>query len=376
MKWKIFNSVLIILLLTGCAQQHIVDDILMIRNISYDKVEEDKVHMKILVPVYNEKEGTSLEFFESDTDLSKLGRKLMNYEAPYPIMSGQAAVALYGEELAKSGLHDIVDTLNRDPEIGNKMKLAVVKGTAGDLLDKEVTSVGQHPGIYLETLMLQNEKSQSLPVTNLHLFLKYYHSDGRDPYLPLIEKKGNHANIIGLALFDGDKYVHEIGVKDFFIFHLLSSGDYKHGNIQVALNKEEEESTEEDQEDVQFGGNLAMIENVKASTNFEVNHIGGVPEVDVYIKIDCVIREYKGKADLRDPKEIKKMELKLDEEFTQKSELLIKKLQEFNVDPIGFGRIVKSDTRDWDRKKWKEVYPNLIVNVHSKVTILNTGISE
>ncbi|WLR53149.1 Ger(x)C family spore germination protein [Bacillus tianshenii] len=369
--WKRFLVIYfsVVLILTGCATSKIVDDVMLVRIITYDLIEDNKLLMKISVPIFKNPQSTDVELFEAKTGMSKIGKKLMNFEAPSPVVGGQVAVALYGEALARRGIYDLVDTLHRDASIGNRIKLAVTKGSATELLSKSLDSVGQRPGMYIENLILQNEKKESLPETNLHLFMKYYYSVGRDPYLPIIDKESGHAKITGIALFKKDKLVKEVLLKDLFILRMLIGEKYKSGSFEVSLEDKEEQS-------IEYEESVVLIENIRSKTKTKVTIKSNEPTIKLNVQLLGTVTELKDGGNLKNAQTIRKIERLAERRIEQRAHSLINELKESHVDPAGFGNHVKNHWREWDEKKWEEIYPKLKVDVQANVKIVSSGIIE
>jgi spore germination protein len=55
---------------------------------------------------------------------------------------------------------------------------------------------------------------------------------------------------------------------------------------------------------------------------------------------------------------------------------MIQQFQEKGIDPLGIGEEVRTRTRKWDQKKWKELYPDIKITVQAKVKIMESGVIE
>lgn len=371
-KWLLLVFILVI---SGCAQQKIVDDVSLIRGVSYDKSEDKNILIKVAVPIFKSEKSTAVDFYTSVADTSKGGKFKINLESPRAFVSGQLAVALYGKSLAEDGVIDYIDTLHRDPSIGNRIKLGVVEGEASDLLSEELVKVGMRPGAYLANLIEQNEQVETLPKTNLHIFLYSYYSDGKDPILPLIKKDKQHAEISGLALFKDDQYVEKIPMKKAYILRLFSNEGFRSGTFEVILDNEKEEE-EKDKEETQDEDHIAVIENVKSSMRLDIIKEESIPTFVFKVQIKGLIKEYTGHLNTENEKRLKKIKKELEEKIVTESIETIKQLQKLEIDPIGLGEKYRSTTRDWNPDQWEDLYPQVKIKVEANVTIVQSGVVE
>jgi spore germination protein len=97
-------------------------------------------------------------------------------------------------------------------------------------------------------------------------------------------------------------------------------------------------------------------------------------EIKININLKAIIREYND-GTLKKQK-IKKLENVLKEEIEKNSEEMIRQFQEKGIDPLGIGEEVRTRTREWDQKKWKELYPDIKITVQAKVKITESGVIE
>ncbi|PFP31149.1 hypothetical protein COJ96_01685 [Bacillus sp. AFS073361] len=111
-----------IFLLSGCSliPTNIVNQINMNQGAGYDWAGKNTIKGTITYPIYKKDKPSTTKVKISLGETSKEIRSNINNESRYPIVSGQLLVVLFGESLAKKGITDVVDTLNRDPSIGSR----------------------------------------------------------------------------------------------------------------------------------------------------------------------------------------------------------------------------------------------------------------
>lgn len=59
----------------------------------------------------------------------------LNAKSPHNVVVGQMRVVLFGKALGERGMGEIITNLQRDPNIGRDVQLAIVDGSAEELLN-------------------------------------------------------------------------------------------------------------------------------------------------------------------------------------------------------------------------------------------------
>ncbi|MFJ5624355.1 Ger(x)C family spore germination protein [Peribacillus loiseleuriae] len=357
MKIIILPSILTFFL-SGCMniEPTILNEINLATTISYDYIDKEHFSSTAVIPYYMPDKKVNNVTFTATSSLSKDVRQKMNQQTDKPIYSGKLEVVLYSKELAKHDLTRLTDTLIRDPSIGNTVYLAIVDGKARDILAKQFGNVDK--GTYLSREIEHNIESGILPKTNLHLFSYALNADGMDPFLPLIKSNNGNPIITGVALFDKGKFVYQTKDHENIIFKMLVEKSSNKEGFSAKLGKK----------------SFASVYNISSKVSYDIPEPMTASPIIITLKIEAVLREFTGKR--ADKKEIRKIEKKMEENLENRAEKLITKLQELRIDPLGIGEQVRTRTRNWDKKKWKEIYPTIPVHVNVKLSILESGAVE
>ncbi|MFT4416439.1 Ger(x)C family spore germination protein [Fredinandcohnia humi] len=348
---------LLLFTLTGCVGQTIVEDVNLLSGLGYD-LEDDKVRVTTLVPRYQPDKKTSnitfsvLGKFEDDTI------KKVNAQSEKPFVSGTLEVVLIENQLAEGGVLRLIDQVRRHPVIGSRVYLAIVDGKAKDVL--ETNQAPLETGRVISGLIEQNVKFGMLPKTNLHIFRSVYQDEGMDPLLPIIEKKEDKIILKGIALFEGDSYKASIeNTEDTFVFKLLmGEKDYRDSLI---LHLEDT-------------NDFVRIEKAYSKRAYTISEQMKTPKITITIKTVAYLTEYSGEEITKKLKP--KIEKDVAKEIKTRAEKLIAEFQKQQIDPLGIGLEVRSRTRNWDLKKWDELYPNAQITVKPEVTVMHYGVFE
>ncbi|MCM3595068.1 Ger(x)C family spore germination protein [Metabacillus idriensis] len=353
--YKVFAILLCMCLLSGCIPvSKVLEDVQLIQAIGYDYVNEKEFQVTAgatYTPpgIQSKPQNVALTAVGRT---SKHIRQEIQAQSPRPIEIGRVGVILFDEELARSGIDDLVDNLQRDPNIGRDISLVVSKGKSNEILSTESE---QHESVsqFVIDIVKQNME-RTIPSINLHHFLFHYRGLGFDPFLPLIEKKGDLIQVSGVALFKGDHLAETIDLKEGYILKVLYEKIRK-GIIEVDIKEDKQVS----------------IQNLSSNTKFKPEKTANGYTFNVRIKMDGRVMEGGG-LDLTQKKNIEKIEKKSEEMLEKEALVLLEKLQKLDVDPLG----IKEELRQEGYKDWKKQYGSVHFEVDANVHLIQAGIME
>ncbi|MBT2643395.1 Ger(x)C family spore germination protein [Bacillus sp. ISL-41] len=341
------------LLLTGCVEKEIIDDVNIEMGVGYDQ-KDDEIEGTIMVPIFNpDKKIGNFTFSATASSNRDLFQEIQRRSAQ-PIVTGSLEIAIFGEEIAKKGIRDFIDAFERDPSIGARVYFAVADDKAKEILTGTYGNRGN--AIHLSQLIKHNTETRNLPVTNMHLYLFELYQEGKDPYLPILKKEEPEViDITGIALFKDDKMVSELPSDKMFFFKLLTD-KFSEGSFKLEV----------DDKDV-------AVKDLDSKNKFKLRKRKPYV-IDLEIEINGLIREYTGT--IVTPEVIKKIEKEFEDQVNKEATAMIQDFQEMGIDPVGFGQFIKTKTRGFDFKRWEDEYKNLTVNVKTDVIITEVGIVE
>lgn len=357
MKKKLFLITAVLFFLSGCVEKEVVDDVNLIVATGFDLTDNGRVRGTADVNIYMKDQPVKDYHIVAESKLSRDVISEMQKKSQEPLVIGKLQVALFGDKLAKQGLSEIVDTLQRDASIGERLLLAVTRDDAMGILKSDFATVGA--GQYLSNLILHNIESRDLPSTNLHLFLYQYYSKGQDPFLPILKKNEQEGNveIDGIALMEDEKVVAELPNEKLLFFKVLTD-QYSKGSHTVEIPNSE---------------HSAVVKSLSSSRELRV--ISEQPlKVNIDIKLKGYINEYTGKKIT--PKVKEKVIQAFEKEMEKEVHALIEKFKELKIDPVGIGDDLRSQIRSFKIEEWKERIPELKVDIHADVTISESGVVD
>jgi spore germination protein len=364
MRKRITNLIIILLLMTGCVEREILDDLNIETGKGYDLVDENTIKGTALFPVYIKDGAIENRTLSAEAPSTREVLEILSRKSQQPLVRGSLDVVLLGEEMAKKGVLDIADSLQRDASIGARVLLAITEGSAEDILNGNYGIRGN--GMFISNLINQNIKRRELPETNLHMFLFDYYQDGQTPYLPIIKKVSDDTlEVTGVALFDKDKMVDTVSADDLFFFKLLVD-KLSEGSHVVKLGKKDGDAEERVE---------AAVTSIKSKHKIKVENKTAPVKISIKITIRGIIKEYTGKK--LSPKKIKEIEDKMSKDIIDQSLELFGRFQKMGIDPAGIGQIQKHGVRGFDIKEWeKTLYPNAEFVIKPDVQIVESGTVE
>jgi spore germination protein len=343
-------------LLSGCAESEVLDDITIVRTLGFDKASKDnEIKGTINYPVFINEQTFKMKYLSASGETSKEIRNELNEMTARPIFIGKLNTVLFSEKLAREGIMETLDTLQRDPGVGRAIYLGITKQSTESVLSDDYGHTNLD-GNYFSNMIKQNENYSNLPYLNFHTFLYAFFADCMDPVMPYLSKKDDAVKIIGLALFKNDKMVGTINEHQVLIFKTLFQ-NFNEGSFQF--------STKE------YKGNLEIL---KSKLHYKIIK---KPHQKVMIIVDVKGRltEYT-KVNAGDPKVVKGIEKTIKNELEHKARELTRKFQELNIDPLGIGEHVRSQTRGFNSKKWLDQYQDTDIHVVYNLKISESGISQ
>lgn len=358
--------VLALLFLTvssGCSNdKNILERTGYIRTVGFDAEKDNMIQVTVNIPIIiaeaNETRRQE-EIFSKVVRSSKEARILMSRRTSRKMVSGQINTILFNEELSQRGLWSHMDTLLRDFTISKRTEIAVVEGTARDIIETHLPGHSR-TNQYIDRLLKKEFETQTIPHVLLHHFLRDYFDEGRDPITPVLKKSGNDLEVNGIALFKKDRMVGKLDAKDIFYFSIMFH-DQDRGEFTLSLNRPE----------------LYSI-SFHAINNSTRHRVSKTPEgkyrADITINIHGGITEYVGNLKIS-TSERTELEQILSRHIEEECNRIVKRMQKLGVDSIGIGQHVRNKV---SYKEWKAFYKDNYIQdmdivVHTHFEVKNFG---
>jgi spore germination protein len=350
-------EVFILVLLSGCGNDRIIDKIQIIDTLAYDK-KGDKIEGMVIYPLFTEKGKTVLKDFKTVTGTFEDILPRLDTKAAYPIGIGKLDMVLFGKEFAKRGVAEALISLSKDPTAGSRMQIAIADPSAEEIL---TSSEKVQLPFHISEKINHNIEKGNLPKMNLHVFLSDYYTEGKDACLPYIIIEKGQLKINGLALLRHGQYVQKINMRQAFILKMLLQQHFGNGNYKAKIKVNNQEIS-------------LLLRNLASKTTYTVETNKPIPRILIDLTLNAQVR-YEPQSSIISEKNNYTEKL-LQNYFNDEVSDLVSLFQKYSVDPIGLGDKVRAHSRNWNYQKFRRNYPKLKPTVHTHVHIVNSGIVQ
>ncbi|UOQ85283.1 Ger(x)C family spore germination protein [Gracilibacillus salinarum] len=346
------------MLMTGCVKTKVIDDVELIMTMGYDWNSTTQNYKGTAVaPLYGSSEQANMRDnirYTGSADTFQDINAMIQTKAPFQVEVGNLLSVIFGEELAKKGIQDIVMGISEDPAIGRNLYLAIADGTAEEMLNQEYKLEHTLPR-FLEQLIDTNTQSM-IPKMNLHQFNYRLIGEGMDPFLPILKASTPSIDIVGIGFLKGDKLVHRINYDQFFIFHML----YK--DTKGSAYEFDQETTEDSIAIKSIRSNRKVTWKSKDHVEISEDIIGTLVESD--------------KMGVKTFEEKRKLEKNISDHLEKQGDKLAATFQKLEIDPLMIGASARSQFRNWNLEEWKKSYPDIKITTKVKFNLEINNISR
>lgn len=360
---KIFSILLIVMIiLAGCnlrEKKVPIEGIDMVGVLGFDFESETTFKLTAAIPQKSKHANQITQIYTTSTDLVTDGMVKIEQEAEKKVVLNQLRVILLSEDFAISGrAEEVIKNLYRNTEVGNEVLIAIVKGSAEELLLQDYPDKASVIS-YVSDVLQPSVNLAFNPNTNIHDFMYTQTNPNFDPIVPVIEMKKEKIELSGVALFK-NKSMMTILAPDDALFIQAIQGKKKLAPINLTTS----------------GGDRLLLDfidnNVKIISNKSIKS----PRLKILLEVEGTMAEFKGKKEsFKDPDSIERLEKEVEKELENKVNNLLKELKQLQVDPIGLTENVRRHHRGkWDTELTRETIAKLKWDIEVDASILSTGI--
>jgi spore germination protein KC len=283
------------------------------------------------------------------------------------------------EEIAKDGLLDVLDALDRDPEFRTTTELIITRGTTAENLVSSLTILDKLP---VNKITKEIKASESMLGENMSVnvddFLNGLLSYGKEPIVngyKVSGKKSMASKAENLQKTTTEAFLEADGIAVFKKGKLTGWMNHqKARGVIWILNKVKSTDII-----VDWNGkkNAITMVPIRSKTKISVHFKNGKPIINITIKDEGWISEVNTAIDLTNPKEIEKVDKLVEKEIARQIMSSVRTAQKMKSDVFGFGESVhRADPKYWNKIKgnWNEQFSDLEVNVVVDSYIRREGI--
>ncbi|MDH7480190.1 MAG: Ger(x)C family spore germination C-terminal domain-containing protein, partial [Syntrophomonadaceae bacterium] len=304
---------------------------------------------------------------------------------------------VFSEELAREGTLPYLHVMARFLEFRRSMFIAVARGvSAKELLEKNIPVLEANPAKYIELASLTTKYTAFSPLQpQFHYFYNAAHLRGADPVAILVGLKrqtpqgegppieqpygwrsegsyfageiprsgGNQTELMGAALFRGDRMVGEINGDQMTALMLLRhTFDQAYVSVQDPLVPEQMVS-------------LNLYQHRTPRIKIDVS--SPVPRISIEVFLEGGVLGIQSGSSYEDPRYRPLLEAATADRIRNDIIQLLQKTQQLGVDSAWLGRRAKIHfltEKAWDEYRWKEVYPQASIDLAVHVDLRRFGL--
>ncbi|MGG4386332.1 Ger(x)C family spore germination protein [Priestia megaterium] len=373
--------------LTGCWNKRELGDISMVTSIGVDKIPNEDAYLftfQIIIPsqVSPVKGGGGQQ--APVTIISQKGRTLFeairgaSQKAPNQLFFPHARLFVFSEDVAKDGLGDFWDMVERDHEIRPLTTIFITKGSKAKTILTMMTPIEKMPSdSLLEESKLAEKRLAFTTRVDIDDTIKAIATPGKEPFMGGVEMIGNPQaaqsdNIKqiepkaiiktnAIALFYGEKL--QGWLKDGSARGLLwVLGKVKSTVINVPCKNKED---------------FINVEILNSKAQIQPQIKSERPKMQVMIDTEASIGETSCFIDLTDSEEIVRIQEKVGKQIKKEADEAIHIAQKYQSDVFGFGTaIYRSYPEEWKtwESVWKDHFREMEVEVKTNVYIRRSGL--
>ncbi|SEP11008.1 Ger(x)C family spore germination protein [Propionispora vibrioides] len=393
-----------LLFTTGCSGAQETDSTAYVLALGIDKGEQEgtiKYTCQVALPKPSTKEGGEEE---SKTQVSVTAtarslaeaRNLINSSMSRTLTFSHMKALIIGEDLAKQGINDIFAPLMRFRDMRGSIYILVTHGvSAQDFIDKNRPKLETFMSRYYESMMFSAEESGYYFRTTLHDFYKELKNVGDCPLATLVSlnerkgnnqeegsmfpaevsseytagnaplEKGNPAEALGLAVFNGDKMVGTLTDEETRMVNILR-GNLPRGFYVITDPLVPEKFV-----------NLTMRLNGKP--HITLKQVDGQVHVKVEVNVETEITAIPSGTNYEQGEYNQLLESHINQLLQAQILKMLHKTQEWGCDVAGFGvrmRPFFATHQEFMQLDWPPMYRQAEFDISVKTIVRRTGLMQ
>lgn len=370
---KVIIILFSVFIVTGCYNYRELNELAIVSAIGINKTDDG---YEVIVQVVNtQKQGTDSNStgdqpkFIIYKQKGKTIQEALRYvvlESPKRFYTNHMTLLLISQTIAENGIQDILDYFARDSEVDKQFLVLITKDEKTDDVISTLTA--------LETLNAKNIKDSLLAdknylgaseVINFEELLSTYLNKRKDITLPSVIIKGKKEEgekednlkesepstrivLDDIAIFKENKMVNFLSSKDSINTSILK------GNINNTIYTHKCNDN-----------NYTAIEIVKVGVQTKTDNL----EVTINVKENATINEINCNMNLRNEKEIEKLQEDIEKEMEKSIKKTLSKLQDNDSDIIGYEDMLYKDNPKMYKKLKDEYGKDLFKKIDFKVNV-------
>lgn len=361
--------ILIIILLTGCWDSRQLRDITVIKSAAIDMIEdaeEETIELTLSSPIPEKYRTTERVQVTTGRGHSTRNAKInMESEKSEKIDMSKLRALMISDNIARENIYPTLDVIYRDPRSPLAARLIIAEGKARDIVELSPEDKPRTSELVAE-LIDAAEIQSMLPKTNIQLICPLLFDRGSDGILPYMAINGDTPSLKGVALFDDLAMTGTLSLKESSMLMLMGGNLHDTASLTERVHDGKDMDTE----------NYITIEVQKLDQSMEVKIDETTDQITVPVSVTLFanVIEYP-MDDLDAQPKLDELSIELSGILTEKFQQVAEKIKEARSDVLGIGRRIHAYNYHYFQNiDWKEVYPDVDIQVDVEVEIIRHGI--
>lgn len=385
-------------LLSGCWDRTEVEDMLFPVTLAIDAGTNRQYRVTVRVPIPGGVrsgvlggQGASVmrgDILSAESDSVSQAMLIINASVARRITLRHMRALLIGEELARSGLHDLFSELRRNGDVRQTVAFLVARGDAGDALKAAKYTGETNPAKVPEGMMIVEKYLHLAPPIRLHHMINRVGAVGMDAFAPMLNVNarltagegeggteesessaagqlarfdGNPVEVAGTAIFRGERMVGFLTVDETQAL-LALRGEMGKAYMTIPHPKEKSKRVL-----VRF-----QQEN-KPITRVQLTPAGPRGTASLVFEGEVL----SGDEDYQNEAKRKALEQSAAAFMADTAAGVLQKLKEWESDPVGYGLKIRRTFRTWAEWKafgWERHVGDMEIRVTAKMRVRRFGL--
>lgn len=382
--WKLAAVSCLVLVLSGCWSRHELNELAIVVGIGIDKEGEDyKVSVQVVNPGQVSTRYGMSNILKPVVTYANTGQTVPEAIRKISLLSSKRLyfshlrMVVFGETLARQGIHRSIDYISRNPEMRNDFFLVVAKKSTPEEILSTFSSMDPIPAnnIYMKLSNSDNLWAATGQIS-LDRLLMDLMTTGKNPTMTAIKIAGNKGM--------GFRQMNNNSIKPAAVLEYEGMAAFKGERMVGWLDEDQTKALNYLQDSVRQtlgvvqcpDGGYASLDITHSKTTIKVGREGQLPVIDATVRLQQDVSDVECQLDMNKVETIdifrKAGEEKVVELLEKGVEYAQKKLRS---DIFGFGQEVhRQQPAMWHRiKDWNTVFPDVKVHIHSIVEMRKIG---
>lgn len=377
----VVSMLVIFLFMVGGCGKHEVEELAFMMGVGIDQGKKEGTYLVTIQVAKPKSSGGGLELEHwtvsiEGTSLAVITEKV-NEMFNRQLFAGSVRVIVIGEDIARSGINEVLDFYQRYYQYRRTIYLVVAKGNAKDLLKTETTT-HSIPSLGMLGVIQGNKGQSTFPVTRLGHYLTILGRKSQNPLIPAAE-----------VVRSGDKNIYLPDDKGEEIL-ISCAGVFENGKLVDFLHDQEtkgylwlDDEVKSRRLEAEGDGLKISAWVQKSKTKYKIETIDDKLGIKFYINANIALNEILGQQGEKNVEEwrqfLQGVEPIVEQAIQKECEAAVAKSKRLQLDFVGIGRKVEiKNHKYWEEIKdsWPQGLEDFPVAFEIKANVDHAGLAK